>query len=264
MKKWDALTQPTITYGELWINEQVDPDNAFKPKFNSQEYDEESGFYFFNARYYDAEIGRFVTADSSIDGPGNALGWNRYAYCYGNPVIYKDPSGHFIWPTFSISGDHIEIGFSTAVGVGGGISYSWGNGGSVGVYASVGPEFLCFGASARVGVNYGLKSKESTGYVSASYGFRCGASVNASAGYNLSRGEFAGASIGVGYQTDGGANAGLSLNFNKNGYAGFSAGIGYTHTTANGSKIGGTVGGTRFDGLIFTHNLTSWKQTNIL
>ena len=64
----------------------------------------------------------------------------------------------------------------------------------------------------------------------------------------MSRGEFAGASIGVGYQADGGANAGLSLNFNKNGYAGFSAGIGYTHTTANGSKIGGTVGGTRFDG----------------
>lgn len=50
--------------------------------------------YYFNARYYDPQIARFVTADNVIDGEGSTQGWNRFAYCKGNPIIYKDPTGH--------------------------------------------------------------------------------------------------------------------------------------------------------------------------
>jgi hypothetical protein len=35
-----------------------------------------------------------VTADTVIDGENSVIGWNRYAYCKNNPIIYKDPSGH--------------------------------------------------------------------------------------------------------------------------------------------------------------------------
>ncbi|TGM95209.1 hypothetical protein EHR06_19060 [Leptospira dzoumogneensis] len=67
---------------------------AFSPKYNSQELDKESGFYFYNARYYDASIARFVTADTIIDGELNTQGWNRFSYVKGNPILYKDPTGH--------------------------------------------------------------------------------------------------------------------------------------------------------------------------
>ena len=67
----------------------------FAPKYNSQELDKESQFYYFNARHYDPELARFVTADVMVDGEDTAFGWNRYMYVHGNPIMYKDPSGHF-------------------------------------------------------------------------------------------------------------------------------------------------------------------------
>jgi RHS repeat-associated protein len=80
-----------LPFGEDWITEG-DTKNA--PKYNSQELDKETGYYFYNARHYDPEIGRFVTADSVVDGELSTQGWNKYAYCKNNPIIYKDPTGH--------------------------------------------------------------------------------------------------------------------------------------------------------------------------
>ena len=81
-----------LPYGETWFTEG-DEGNA--PKFNSQELDRESNYYFYNARYYDPEIARFVTADNLVDNESDTQGWNRFSYVKGNPVVYKDPSGHW-------------------------------------------------------------------------------------------------------------------------------------------------------------------------
>ncbi|WP_244926571.1 RHS repeat-associated core domain-containing protein, partial [Leptospira wolffii] len=54
----------------------------------------ESGFYFYNARHYDASIARFVSADTIIDGEFDTQGWNRFSYVKGNPISIKDPTGH--------------------------------------------------------------------------------------------------------------------------------------------------------------------------
>jgi len=70
------------------------PEIAPAPKYNSQELDRESNLYFFNARHYDPEIARFVTADTVVDGNNAFASWNRYMYVHGNPVMYKDPTGH--------------------------------------------------------------------------------------------------------------------------------------------------------------------------
>ncbi|MGV7927923.1 MAG: peptidoglycan DD-metalloendopeptidase family protein [Spirochaetota bacterium] len=80
-----------LPYGETWFREG---DDRFAPKYNSQELDKETGYYFYNARYYDPEICRFVTADNVIDGQFDTQGWNRFAYVKGNPILYKDPTGH--------------------------------------------------------------------------------------------------------------------------------------------------------------------------
>ncbi|EPG66320.1 RHS repeat-associated core domain protein [Leptospira wolffii serovar Khorat str. Khorat-H2] len=66
----------------------------FAPKYNSQELDRETNFYFYNARYYDPQIARFTSADTVIDGARSTQGWNRFSYVAGNPIRYKDPTGH--------------------------------------------------------------------------------------------------------------------------------------------------------------------------
>ncbi len=57
-------------------------------RFTGREYDAETGLYFFRARYYDPEIGRFLSEDPA----GLAGGINVYAYA-GDPVNLRDPSG---------------------------------------------------------------------------------------------------------------------------------------------------------------------------
>ncbi|EKP87288.1 RHS repeat-associated core domain protein [Leptospira interrogans serovar Grippotyphosa str. 2006006986] len=59
-----------LPYGETFVQRG---DLNFSPKFNSQELDRESGFYFFNARYYDPGIARFTSADTIIDGELDTL-----------------------------------------------------------------------------------------------------------------------------------------------------------------------------------------------
>jgi len=49
---------------------------------------------YYGARYYDATLGRFVSADTLVPSAGNPQSLNRYAYVLNNPVRYTDPSGH--------------------------------------------------------------------------------------------------------------------------------------------------------------------------
>jgi len=65
-----------------------------KHKFTGQELDEETGLYNYGARYYDPEIGRFVSADSIVQDYTDPQTLNRYSYCRNNPVIITDPSGN--------------------------------------------------------------------------------------------------------------------------------------------------------------------------
>jgi RHS repeat-associated protein len=53
------------------------------------------GLYFYNARFYDSSLGRFISADTLIPNPGNVLDWDRYAAMRNNPLKYTDPTGHF-------------------------------------------------------------------------------------------------------------------------------------------------------------------------
>jgi RHS repeat-associated protein len=64
-------------------------------RFTGQREDATIGLYFYNARYYDASLGRFVQADSMVPEPGNPQSLNRYSYCLGNPLRYVDPSGYY-------------------------------------------------------------------------------------------------------------------------------------------------------------------------
>ena len=58
-------------------------------------YDQSTGLYYLNVRYYDPEDGRFMTEDSYRGEIMKPETGHLYVYCANNPVNYVDPSGHF-------------------------------------------------------------------------------------------------------------------------------------------------------------------------
>lgn len=50
-----------------------------------------------NGRVYDPVLGRFIQPDSYVQAPDNLQSFNRYSYCWNNPLKYTDPSGYFTW-----------------------------------------------------------------------------------------------------------------------------------------------------------------------
>ena len=65
-------------------------------RYRSYYFDNETGLYYLNSRYYDPETGRFINADEIqyLD-PTTLGGLSLYAYCLNNPVKYTDPTGCF-------------------------------------------------------------------------------------------------------------------------------------------------------------------------
>jgi RHS repeat-associated protein len=66
-------------------------------RYAGYQYDEESGLYYLNARYYDSVTARFITEDTYQGEKNDPLSLNLYTYCANNPIIYTDPSGHFYY-----------------------------------------------------------------------------------------------------------------------------------------------------------------------
>ena len=62
--------------------------------FAGQRRDASAGLMYYGARYYDAGLGRFISADTIVPSAGNPQSLNRYAYVYNNPLRYIDPTGH--------------------------------------------------------------------------------------------------------------------------------------------------------------------------
>ena len=63
-------------------------------RFKGYYYDEDTGLYYLNARYYNPEWRRFISPDNAAYLDTESVnGLNLYAYCYNDPVNYADPSG---------------------------------------------------------------------------------------------------------------------------------------------------------------------------
>ena len=53
-----------------------------------------TGLIYMNARYYDPELGQFLSPDTLIADPTNLFDYNRYMYARGKSLRYNDPTGH--------------------------------------------------------------------------------------------------------------------------------------------------------------------------
>ncbi len=73
-------------------------------KYTGKEQDNSTGLYFYEARYYDPVLGRFISPDTIVPDPENPQALSRYSYVLNNPLQYIDPSGNNpILPTFDFS-----------------------------------------------------------------------------------------------------------------------------------------------------------------
>jgi len=86
-----TLLMEYLPYGEVKLRVGTDP---VQNTFTGQKEDIESGLMFYNARYYDPKIGRFIQADSIVPNATDPQEFNRYSYVNNNPIKFTDPSGH--------------------------------------------------------------------------------------------------------------------------------------------------------------------------
>ena len=77
-------------------------------RYRGYVYDQETGFYYVESRYYDPAIGRFINADSYASTGAGVIGCNMFAYSNNNPVLYADPAGHSFILTCVIVGAAIS------------------------------------------------------------------------------------------------------------------------------------------------------------
>ncbi|MFY0565416.1 FG-GAP-like repeat-containing protein [Archangium lansingense] len=73
---------------------------------------DETGLVYMNARYYDPQLGRFISPDALVPSSGNPQALNRYAYVYNNPISNTDPTGHV--PVVAAIATAVSVGVATS------------------------------------------------------------------------------------------------------------------------------------------------------
>ena len=67
-----------------------------------------------NGRIYDPLLGRFLSADTVVQYPGDLQNYNRYSYVNNNPLTYRDPSGHIIETLWDVA--NVAMGVKSLIG----------------------------------------------------------------------------------------------------------------------------------------------------
>jgi RHS repeat-associated protein len=120
-------------YGELWIEKAAEAsalDIAYR--FTGKERDEETGNYYYGARYLDPRTGRWLSTDPAVGDyvpgagagpdklPGmggvfNPINFHMYHYAGNNPVKYVDPDGKFAIPIILVAGGIAAVATLAAI-----------------------------------------------------------------------------------------------------------------------------------------------------
>ena len=130
-------------------------------RYRGYRYDDETGYYYLNSRYYDPSIARFVSADSiNYLDPSSSAGLNLYAYCNNNPVMYLDSDGYEPKWISSIGGwfkdNWKEVLIGTAFVVSGAIVTGLTAGAGTTFWAAMGSALLTSTVQVGAGIAVGI------------------------------------------------------------------------------------------------------------
>ena len=76
-------------------------------RYRSYVYDQETGFYYLQSRYYDPTIRRFINTDCYVSTGRGIAGYNMFAYCNNSPVSQLDPNGEIAITTLILIGSAV-------------------------------------------------------------------------------------------------------------------------------------------------------------
>ena len=112
-------------YGELWVEKKSEKEEGLRYlpyKFTAKEQDEETGLYYYGARYLDAKYSRWMSADPAVGeyipqaggdnakipngGMYNYTNLSLYHYSNNNPIKYTDPDGRVPFHFSPLSWSH--------------------------------------------------------------------------------------------------------------------------------------------------------------
>ena len=82
-----------VPFGEVFIEERNNTWNT-PYLFNAKEFDEETGLYYYGARYYEPRLSLWMSVDPFAE---KARDVSPYVYCNQNPIIMFDPDGKKAW-----------------------------------------------------------------------------------------------------------------------------------------------------------------------
>src|SRR4029453_3600224 len=75
-------------YGKYRSGGPLPTDN----RYTGQKLDIGTGLMYYGARYYDRQVGTFISPDTVIPDPTNLFDYNRFAYARLNPLRFSDPT----------------------------------------------------------------------------------------------------------------------------------------------------------------------------
>lgn len=104
LQSLDGATVGNYEY-DAYGNTLSATDGIYNPYgYSGEYYDEETGYYYLRARYYDPTIGSFIQKDTYSGEITSPASLNPYGYCQANPVYYSDPTGHWVETALDVVG----------------------------------------------------------------------------------------------------------------------------------------------------------------
>ena len=83
-------------------------------RYSGEHWDSDLGLYYFRARWYDPNLGRFMSMDTFEGNQKEPLSLHKYAYTHNNPVNMVDPSGHFFTAIGGVMSGGIQTSLRTS------------------------------------------------------------------------------------------------------------------------------------------------------
>ena len=93
---------------------------AIDHRYRGEQLDPNTGLYNLRARWYDPSVGRFATQDTWAGNSNDPISLHKYLYANAEPVMGRDPSGHYTMSDIMVGIQNLSISVSVRI-----MMWSW-------------------------------------------------------------------------------------------------------------------------------------------